>query len=164
MLGGDIIKFDLLRLKNGIDDEIEINEKVDFDKEELNSAGIIRLENAKATGKITKHMDSYNLYLKIKGVMILPCSLTLKEVKHDFDIEIDDDLLNLLDDTAENNKNIQNSIDILPIIWENILMEIPMKVVSDDLSDFVKEGNGWKVITDDEEKINEEFLKIKDLL
>ena len=29
-----------------------------------------------------------------------------------------------------------NTLDIFPIIWENILMEIPMKVVSEKAKDF----------------------------
>ena len=93
--------------------------------------------------------------------MILPCSISLKPTKYPFSIEIDDDLSEFLEENLENN---QNTIDIFPIIWENILMEIPLKVVNEDLSDVKKEGKGWKFITDKEERINPELEKLKDLL
>ena len=52
---------------------------------------------------------------------------------------------------GEKFKNNQKSIDILPIIWENILMEIPMKVVSDNTNNIVTSGNGWELLKDEDE-------------
>ena len=59
-----------------------------------------------------------------------------------------------MENMEENERNFQNTIDILPIIWENILMEIPMRVVSEEAknSDISLEGNGWKFVTEEEEK------------
>ena len=58
-------------------------------------------------------------------------------------------------------KNYRNSIDIFPIIWENILMEIPMRVVSDEAKDYKIEGEGWKLVT--EEEHSSPFDELKDL-
>ena len=54
----------------------------------------------------------------------------------------------------KNDKKYENSIDILPIIWENILMEIPMRVVSEEAKtkDMNISGDGWKFVTEEEEK------------
>ena len=60
--------------------------------------------------------------------------------------------------------NSKNSLDILPIIWENILMEIPMRVVSEDAEDVALSGDGWKFITGEEKTENSELSKLKDLL
>ena len=59
-----------------------------------------------------------------------------------------------MENFEENSTNFQNSIDILPIIWENILMEIPMRVVSEEANDsnITMEGEGWKFVTEEEEK------------
>ena len=43
----------------------------------------------------------------------------------------------------------QNYIDIIPIIWQNIVLEIPLRVVSEDVSDSVTSGDGWKLIRED---------------
>ena len=69
-----------------------------------------------------------------------------------------------MEEIEENDKKIENSIDILPIIWENILMEIPMKVVSEEAKDIELKGDGWRLITDEKrENINPEFQKLNKL-
>ena len=61
-------------------------------------------------------------------------------------------------------KKSENTIDIFPIIWENILMEIPIKVTSPD-ADKELSGDGWKFVTNDEGlKVSNAFDKLKDLL
>ena len=104
--------------------------------------------------------QEYQLDLNIKGEMILPCSLTLEPVNYPFDIKIDENL----DEFIENTKKTQKTIDILPIIWENILMEIPMKVVSPKAKNMKTKGDGWELITDSESKANNSLAKLKDLL
>ena len=88
--------------------------------------------------------------------MKLSCAITLKPVDYPFKFEIDGELEELMRDLEENSKNFQNTIDILPIIWENILMEIPMRVISDELKDkeINMSGDGWKFVTDEEEVNN----------
>ena len=150
---------DITRLKSGIDEYIPISLVYSFSKDELSSTNIISLDNVSINGSITKEFDDFSLNLTVSGVMVLPCSLTLKPTNHEFSIEIEEVL-------GENYKNNQNSLDIFPIIWENILMEIPMKVVSEDAANYKIEGNGWKLITEDDvhEEINPELAKLKDLL
>lgn len=152
---------DITRLKSGIDSNVLIDLNYSFTKEQLENTNILELNDVKIKGEITNGIEDYHLKLSIEGTMILPCSISLKPTKYPFSIEIDDDLSEFLEKNLENN---QNSIDIFPIIWENILMEIPLKVVNEDLSDVKKEGEGWKFITDKEERINPELEKLKDLL
>ena len=153
------MNIDITRLKSGIDEYIPISLVYSFSKDELSSTNIISLDNVSINGSITKEFDDFSLNLTVSGVMVLPCSLTLKPTNHEFSIEIEEVL-------GENYKNNQNSLDIFPIIWENILMEIPMKVVSEDATNYKIEGNGWKLITEDDvhEEINPELAKLKDLL
>ena len=155
------MNIDITRLKSGIDSSALIDLNYSFTKEQLKNTNILELNDVKIKGEITNGIDDYHIKLSIKGTMILPCSISLKPTKYPFSIEIDDDLKEILEENLENN---QNSIDIFPIIWENILMEIPLKVVNEDLSDVKKEGDGWKFITGKEERINPELEKLKDLL
>ena len=98
--------------------------------------------------------------------MILPCSVTLKDVLYPFSFKIDGILEEIESENEYFLKKSENTIDIFPIIWENILMEIPMKVVSDEAKDYTAEGNGWKLITEENshEEINPALAKLKDLL
>ena len=152
---------DITRLKSGIDSNVLIDLNYSFTKEQLENTNILELNNVKIKGEITNGIEDYYLKLNIEGTMILPCSISLKPTKYPFSIEIDDDLSEFLEENLENN---QNTIDIFPIIWENILMEIPLRVVNKDLSDVKLEGDGWKFITYKEERINPELEKLKDLL
>ena len=96
--------------------------------------------------------------------MVLPCAITLEPVNYPFSVKISGNLEEMLEEINENSKKIENSIDIFPIIWENILMEIPMKVVSEKAKDIKLEGDGWRLITDEKrEEINPEFAKLNQL-
>ena len=153
---------DLIKLKSKIVDEIKIDQNIQFDEEQLKQAGILELKEAKITGTITEQ-DGYCLNARIYGEMILPCSITLKPTNHSFDFEIEGNIQEMLEEIGKNDKNLENTIDILPIIWENILMEIPIKVESEDLNPPTLEGNGWRFIEDDKPEINPEFMKLDDL-
>ena len=158
---------DLVRLKNNIDEYINIDYKYSFAKEKLDGTEIMSLDNVLIKGYITKDsMDELVINLNINGIMVLPCSITLKPVNHEFTTSVDGQLQTIMSEIDENNKKIENTIDILPIIWENILMEIPMKVVSPDAQYVKLEGVGWKFITNMENKVevNPELAKLQELL
>ena len=157
---------DLTRLKNDIEEYIDVNEEIKFDKEYFKNTELIDLKNTKVNGTITRNsVDEIILDLNLSGTMILPCAITLKPVDYNFDCTISGNIEELYEEIEKNSKKSENSIDILPIIWENILMEMPIRVVSDDLSDATLEGDGWKLITEKENTyINPELEKLKDLL
>lgn len=156
---------DLTRLKSDIDKEILIDEIYTFSEEELKGLDVLKLENVNIKGKINKNSrNEYELFLNVYGVMVLPCAITLKPVDYEFNIDISGNLEILMQEIDETLKKLENSIDILPIIWENILMEIPMKVVSEEAKDIKLEGDGWRLLTDDKiEDINPEFQKLSKL-
>ncbi len=158
---------DLIRLNNRLDTSVEFDFTYSFGEEFIKDTDIISLDNVEITGNIVRsNSDIYNIYMTIKGVMVLPCAITLKPVNYPFEIKIDDDLDNLIEEFDKNIKKDQNTIDILPIIWENILMEIPMRVVSEDAKDITLKGDGWRFITDqeDQKSTNPELKKLEDLL
>ena len=148
------MKYDIIRLNNNIVRSIEVNETYSFTKEELSGTDLLNLNDVKIEGEITKNsLGNVELNLYVEGVMVLPCAITLKPVNYPFNIEISGEIEELMENFEEKDRNFKNSIDILPIIWENILMEIPMRVVSEEAdSNIKKEGNGWKFVTEEEEK------------
>ena len=147
------MKIDILNVLTRVEKEKEFHDKVSYNQEVLESVGILDLKETHVTGKIYLNSeDRLEIECSIDGIMVLPCSITLEPVDYPFHIEIEDDLLDLLEEITENSKKSENSIDISPIIWENILMEIPMKVTSEKAKNISLEGNGWKFVTDEEEK------------
>lgn len=165
---GDDMEYNLLRLKNDLEHFIPIEEEYSFSKEQLKGTDVISLDNMKVVGEITKDaIDNIYLNVDVSGTLVLPCAITLKPVDYPFNIKIEGNIDELVEENEKSVKKDENTLDILPIIWENILMEIPMRVVSkgaeEELSNL--EGNGWKVITEEDNgEINPELAKLKDLL
>lgn len=159
------MNIDITKLRSGIENYIAINETYTFSKEELKNSGILELNNIKINGEITKNsLDDYNINIIVEGIMVLPCSVTLKPVNYAFNINIEGNLIEMLSEFNENYENNQKTIDIFLIIWENILMEIPIRIVSDDISDVKTRGEGWELITEDKNPVNPNLAKLKDLL
>ena len=156
---------DLIRLKNDIEQSINVDLMYSFNEEYLSQTDLISLDNVEIKGKITKNsLDDIQIHLTMKGVMVLPCSITLKPVDYPFNIENEQSLDEILNESGENLKKDENTLDILPIIWENILMEIPMKVVSKDASTSNLKGDGWEFVTGERKSTNPGLEKLKDLL
>ena len=156
---------DLIRLKNDIEKRIDIDFKYSFDEDYLKKTDLIKLDDVKVSGVITKNsLGDIQINLNAEGTMVLPCAITLEEVDYPFSIKIDKSLEELIEETSENLKKDENTLDILPIIWENILMEIPMKVVSKNADTSNLKGDGWEFITEERKKTNPELEKLKDLL
>lgn len=149
--------FDLIRLNNNIEKSISIDETYSFTLDELKGTDLLKLDDVKVEGELFKNsLGNIELNVDVEGIMVLPCAITLKPVDYPFAITISGELEELFEEFDENQTNFQNTIDILPIIWENILMEIPMRVVSEEAknSDINMSGNGWKFVTEEEEKLS----------
>lgn len=154
---------DLTRLFSRIDKEVLINETHSFT--ELEGTGVTSIDDVSISGTISLNaLHEPYVDLTVEGVMVIPCAITLKPVEYPFSIKIEGDLEEISEENPEKYINSKNSLDILPIIWENILMEIPMRVVSEGADDITLEGDGWKFITGDEKVENSELSKLKDLL
>ena len=154
---------DLTRLFSRIEKEVVVNEIYSFT--ELEGTGVTSIDNVSISGVINLNaLNEPYVSLDVEGVMIIPCAITLKPVEYPFFIKIEGDLEEIAEESPEKYINSKNSLDILPIIWENILMEIPMRVVSEGADDVTLEGDGWKFITGDEKVENSELSKLKDLL
>ena len=95
--------------------------------------------------------------------MTLLCARTLKKVNRQFDIQIDE----IIDENSDNSLEIiQNSLDIFPIVWQNILVDVPLRVLAPDAKEESLEGDGWRLITEDtnEEAIDPRLAKLKDYI
>ena len=100
-------------------------------------------------------MDTSSDWWKCKITM--ECAITLKEVEVDLDFEVEDTFSTYED---ENNYSIEGiTIDLLPIIWSNILLEKPMRVLSEDAYENFDLGN---TEFEDEEDTQNAFAKLKD--
>jgi len=150
-----IINLNDLNSKNNF--KYEINSEIDIDDETIKNTDIRRISPVKVIGYLLYNGNNYELNVNISGEMILPCARTLNDVSHPFNIDIDE-IFDENDDFFT--KTSQNTLDIFPIIWQNILMDIPLRVLSNDANTLPKEGDGWHLVSEDEKKIDP---RLKDL-
>ena len=157
---GDSMNIDITRLNNDIDKRIDVSIKHKFTKEELEGTDLIECD-CNVIGTTTRNsLREIVLDLNVNGTMVLPCAITLKPTKIPYNIEINGSLRELLD---KNEEKFTNTLDIFPIIWENILMEIPMRVVSPEAETVDLKGDGWKLVTEEEET-SSPLAELEDLL
>ena len=160
------MNIDLTKLLYSQTDKILIDDTVVIPKEYLENSDIKNISEVKVTGEITSDEVETVINLNIKCDLTLICSVSLKDVKYPVDINIEE-IIGENDENLEDfDKIINNSIDLLPIIWQNILLEVPIRVVSPDVKEENIYGDGWKFITKEEEKkeIDPRLSKLKDFL
>ena len=162
---GDDMIVDITRLRSGIDKIINFSFTYDFSEEELKKMEINKLDDLKVEGYVKLDaLKEVCVNIDITGTMIIPCAITLKPVNYPFKINVEGEVSELESEFDEKIKKSQNTLDIFPIIWENILMEVPMRVVSEDAENYEASGEGWQFTTKDCERENSELSKLKDLL
>ena len=118
---------------------VDVDGTITFPEERLKSAGIIRLEDVSVHGKaIINYEDEIELDLDLTGKMYLPCAISLEEVEVPFATKIEEII-------GENNINNNFYLDLSDILWENIVLEIPIKVVKEGVHLETSSGKGWSV-------------------
>ena len=161
------MNINMLELITKRKDEIIINEDVIINEDLLKETTIKKIDNVIFDGKIERIMeDEYCLNGTLSGIMVLPDDITLEDVEYKFSTEIDENFT----DNDEKSENIlkimQNTIDILPILWQNIIVEIPLKVTTHEDVDL--KGDGWRLISEEEfekeRSHNSPFSNLEELL
>ena len=125
--------------------KIDIDEDIVFNEDDYKNTDIRNLSGVHVDGTVTVDFeDNIYLELNLKGKMILPCAVSLEDVEYEFDTLIEENIGNF----EEIYKNSKNSLDILPILWENIVLEIPIRVVAESVKPSNTSGDGWELISE----------------
>lgn len=143
------MKIDLTKLIYNNLYKVSIDEELVIPSEKLNGTDIKKISSVKVKGTITNNEEELNLDINVSGEMILSCARTLKDVSYPFDIEINEAIGENSDNSLE---IIQNSLEIFPIIWQYILVDVPLRVLHPDAKEESLHGDGWRLITEDEKK------------
>ena len=124
--------------------KINIDNEVNISEELLSTSTIRRLYNVHFNGYIDKLIDdTYELVGTISGTMIIPDDITLEDFEYNFTSEIEENI-------DETRINYQKSIDITEDLWQNILVEIPLKAVNEKNKNIKLEGDGWRLISEED--------------
>ena len=145
------MNIDLTKLIIGEYEEIVIEESLEISEEKLENTNIQELKNVLVTATITKLCNGdYEISGKITGLMVLPDDVTLEPVDYSFESEFEEKFSEIENNEEKSLEIIKNRLDITEFLWQNILVEIPLKVVSGKNQDLNLKGNGWRFVTEEE--------------
>jgi uncharacterized protein len=102
-----------------------------------------------AQGVWEASLNALRVQLDIRGEMVVPCAITDEDVTIDFKTE--DDVLFSFEKTDDENIIVVKGdmVELMPVVYPLIMMEVPLKVVKPGLKEYPK-GDGWEVITEEE--------------
>ena len=135
-----------------------LDEDITFQEEFYENTDIIRLEDIHVVGDVFYNLsDEIEANIRTTGKMILKDAITLEEISKNLDI----DIAEILEKTAKYYKKEQNTLDKLEFLWENIVLEVPISLTKS--SGINLKGEGWELNRDEEDDINPELAKLKDI-
>src|SRR5699024_386498 len=168
------MKFSVAQIKRNAGYEpFAFDDQVDVSELETMNNDIRKIGSVHVSGTAMDQGDDIIFTFAIDGTMILPCARTLVDVPYPFQIsatEIFTESSYEKDDSDDDIHSIDGEVlDLNPLIKENILLEVPYRVYSDDadaLSRAPFEGAGWELISEDkkEQKPDPRFKKLESLL
>ena len=132
-----------MEIELNFNDSYKLDEVVNIPKSYYENSEVKKLDNIKVIGKLYYDTED-NLYadVNISGNMLLEDDISLENIEYPFSIEYND----VLD---ENLKNDKNTLDLFEFLWENIVLEVPLKFTKvTNLSEF--HGDGWKLISEED--------------
>ena len=142
---------------------LEIHELINFDSNYFENTDILELNQVKVDGRIEKNLNQdIHLKLKVDGIMIIPDARTLEPIPNEFSIEIEEKLDETNEELGEYFKKEQNILDIMGILWENIVLEVPIRKTTSNTE--VTNGNGWELKDEKNESIDPRLAPLRKLL
>ncbi|MFV0479524.1 MAG: YceD family protein [Anaerorhabdus sp.] len=143
------------------DNAIEIDEfvqfqEIDFDREERLRG--LKEVHVSGVGQFGHSMGTYEFDLDIAGVMICPCAITNELVEVPFET-YSHEIFSFVDTEDIDVHVVKNEIiELLPVIFQLIALEVPLRVVKEGPIDYPK-GDGWRILSEAEfEKSKEDQL------
>lgn len=142
------MEIDLSSLYSHTVEKIDIDTNIEYTLEDISNTKIKSLEDVVVKGYLyLDSTDNIKANLSYNGVMILEDDISLKEEKYTFSGEIEEIF-------EENKENFTNILDLKEILWENIVLEIPLKFTKvQTLEEF--NGDGWKLVSEDDIRVKE---------
>lgn len=157
------MKIDLKKLYNN--SKIDIDEDFIVDRNIYQNKDIVDLKDMHVTGTIFYNtLDNLEFRLIVTGELTLKDSVTLENILYPVNIEIEEEYS--LEDKyfEEYYEKEQNILDIMTILWENIVLEVPMRLTTTE--DYKASGDGWSIgeVENNNDNIDPRLAQLAELL
>lgn len=142
-------------------DSILIDQDISITKEHKQ---IIKLNGLHLNGKVYfTTSDELALNLVLNGTMTLKDSYTLEPIDYPFSIDIDETYTKEDLNYMKIHQNNQNILDITEILWQNIVLEVPISYTL-ETNHHNQSGDGWELVDKKKEKEDSRLAVLKELL
>ena len=164
------MKWSKAELLQAPDSTIDIDDTISFEPAVFAKMHQIRgLQDVTVSGNVhyDTHTDRVFADLDISGVMIVPCSITLEDVEYDFHTKSLEVFSFEKTDDEDVHEVKGDVVELLPVIFQLILMEVPLKIVKKGLKQYPK-GDGWEVVKEEDyekaksDEIDPRLAKLKE--
>ena len=143
------MEFDLNKIT---EQGILIDTIISFDEEYLRVSEIKKLDNVHVSGRIYYSLTKEVIFAgNVNGNMTLVDGYSGDLIDYPFNIDLDEILANFSNEDEKMGKKPQNSLDLKEVLWENIVLEVPI-VVSKDNEVKTKKGEFWEVRDENSKK------------
>lgn len=148
---------------------IQFRESITFDQAAFSKMNQIRgLQDVTVSGHIQYDEQRDRAYadLDIAGVMILPCSVTNEDVDYAFHTQSLEEFAFEKSNDEDVHVSKGDVVELMPVIFQLILMEIPLKVVKENVQ--YPRGKGWEVMKEEDyqkskkDEIDPRLAKLKE--
>lgn len=156
------MELNLAELTNGA---VTYDNDFTIDVDVYQNVGIIDLKKLHVTGDISLNSVSMlAVNLTITGIMVIPDSVTNEPVEYPFTSKIEEEYDINDENFLEYYQKEQNILDIMKILWENIVLEVPMRFTV--TKDAHLSGDGWSLGEEEnkDDQIDPRLAKLAELL
>lgn len=154
-----LIDLNELNTKNEIKFKYKVLKDDELDKR------IKKIENAYVEGRVYINLeDNVTLECIFNGIMYIIDSISLDEVPYEFSISIEENLDEISENYENSYDNRQNTLDLKRVLWQNIVLEVPISYTRVNDANF--KGDGWELVREDKlvEEIDPRLKKLEELL
>lgn len=158
-LVGDLMYIDLAKVT---EKGIVIDDIVSFSDDYLKNTSIQKLDNVKVLGRAYYSVTNEIVFdCNVSGKMVLLDAMTKEPVDYPFNFEMSE-VLSEEDD--EKDKNEIKTLDIMDILWQNIVLEVPISYRKDPDKKYVMSGEGWELVDEERKKLDPRLAPLLELL
>ena len=143
------MEFDLNKIT---EQGIMIDTTISFDEEYLHLSTIKKLDNVQVQGRLYYSLTKEVIFSgKVFGTMILLDAYSGEDIDYPFNIELEEILADFSQEVEKNTKKAQNTLDLKEVLWENIVLEVPIVATKNNRLSKTK-GEFWEVKDENSKK------------
>ncbi len=142
------MKWSRIELLRYLDKKITFNEELSFERatfEKLDRLRDLRDVVVEGIGRYESSTQYFTVDLEISGYMTVPCAITLEDIEIPFEISSTETFVFGKDPNGNAYEIKGDVIDLSPVVFQLILMDIPWSVTKPDINEYPK-GKDWEVI------------------